>query len=694
MKKRRKSGPGNSSDFLEKWIRAEALAPGSNPMAIKLPRQVLVNPATGFKPYAGASRFDQLPLSGKTLKGLKEAKYESMTEIQRAALPHALAGRDVLGAAKTGSGKTLAFLIPLVEKLYRLRWRSGHGLAGLVISPTRELAEQIFRELGKVAKHHRFLTRGLLIGGSHDVGLESNRVGELCILVATPGRLLHHLHQTATLDCTYLQVLVLDEADRILDSGFARELTDILAALPKQRQTLLFSATQTRSVSDLARLSLRDPEYLAVHSESAVATPATLQQKVVIVKLHRKIETLWRFIKTRLSSKLLVFLSTCTQVKFVYGAFKHLRAGVPLSCLHGRQKQGKRDLVFSNFNQARPSVLFATDIAARGLDFPAVDWVVQVDCPEDVETYIHRVGRTARNKLKGKSLLLLDPSEVKMIELLRQHKIPIEEAAEAAPRGESCDLSQQIGAWLSKDPGLKHSAQRAFVTYVRSVVLQRNKEVFNVGKLPLPEFAFSLGLAIAPRIRFLGKQAASVKNESQSLKNELAKSSSSSSKVAGEVKSCAADEDGDLFMRLKKRGRDFLFGVLEDGSLFSSCRHKKTKRLKIDARSGTGQRMVFDEHGSSQDERGGKELWSSNARIAERYKRLQQEMKERDRQDKVLERLRLRDKRLKRKAKEQKLDLIDEDMSEQGDDKPELLDSLSLADQEALALKLLSRSNH
>merc|ERR1712226_779660 len=170
-----------------------------------------------------------------------------------------LRGMDVLGAAKTGSGKTLAFLIPLIEKLYTLKWNPMDGLGALVITPTRELAYQIFEVLKKVGKYHDF-SAGLVIGGKH-IKDESERIGQTNIVICTPGRLLQHMDETAVFHADNLQMLVLDEADRILDLGFQQSMNAIIENLPSQRQTLLFSATQTKSVKDLARLSLKDPMY-------------------------------------------------------------------------------------------------------------------------------------------------------------------------------------------------------------------------------------------------------------------------------------------------------------------------------------------------------------------------------------------------------------------------------------------------
>ena len=199
-------------------------------------------------------------------------------------------------------------------------------------------------------------------------------------------------------------MLVLDEADRILDMGFARTLNAILEHLPSTRQSLLFSATQTRRVKDLARLSLHDPAYVA--GEAASLMPQHLEQFYMVVELPRKLDVLFSFLRTHTQCKILVFMSSCRQVQFVHEVFCKLRPGLSLMALHGKQKQIRRLKIFDDFRRSQHAALFATDIAARGLDFPAVDWVVQVDAPESRDTYIHRVGRTARYHAHGKALLL------------------------------------------------------------------------------------------------------------------------------------------------------------------------------------------------------------------------------------------------------------------------------------------------
>ncbi|XP_050189352.1 probable ATP-dependent RNA helicase DDX10 [Myiozetetes cayanensis] len=445
-------------------------------------------------------RFSDFPLSKKTLKGLQEAQYRVVTEIQRQTIGLALQGKDVLGAAKTGSGKTLAFIVPALELLYRQQWTSADGLGVLIISPTRELAYQTFKVLRKVGKNHEF-SAGLIIGGK-DLKEESERIHHINMLICTPGRLLQHMDETSYFYASDLQMLILDEADRILDMGFADTMNAIIENLPKKRQTLLFSATQTKSVKDLARLSLKDPEYVWVHEKAKFSTPATLDQNYVVCELQQKVNMLYSFLRTHLKKKSIVFFASCKEVQYLFRVFCKLQPGLPVLALHGKQQQMKRMEVYTCFVRKKAAVLFATDIAARGLDFPAVNWVIQFDCPEDANTYIHRVGRTARYKEGGEALLVLLPSEEKgMVEQLAQRKVPISEIKINPEK--LTDIQKRMQAFLAQDQELKDKAQRCFVSYLRSVYLMKNKEVFDVFKLPLAEYALSLGLAMAPRVRFL-----------------------------------------------------------------------------------------------------------------------------------------------------------------------------------------------
>lgn len=480
----------------------------------ELEEQVLARaPPRGTQPFTEANRdrerFSTLSLSQRTLRGLTDASFKTMTEIQVAAIPHALAGRDVLGAAKTGSGKTLAFLVPLVEKLYRSRITFGDGLAALVISPTRELSLQIFEVLRLFAKHHQ-LSAGLITGGKKEFREEQASVIRMNILVATPGRLLQHLEQTPGFDASLLQVLVLDEADRILDLGFRDQLNSVLEYLPPSRQSMLFSATQTKSVKDLARLSLRkdNVEYVAVRAgKDECATPAKLVQNYVVCELDKKLDVLLGFIKTHIKSKMIVFFTSCAQVRFAFELLCALQPGTPVMALHGKCKHARRTQIYLDFVRRPGAVLLATDIAARGLDFPSVDWVIQVDAPEDCDGYIHRVGRTARYNSNGRALMLLLPSEEEgVVAALKPKNIPMKKLTINPEKVRmSGSVGKKASALVASNADKKRLAEKSFTSYVRAMQLMPNKEAFQLSELPLEAYAFSLGLAATPRVPGLAK---------------------------------------------------------------------------------------------------------------------------------------------------------------------------------------------
>lgn len=447
-----------------------------------------------------------------------------MTDVQSKAIPLALQGHDILGAAKTGSGKTLSFIIPVLENLYRLQHIGADaGLGALILSPTRELAIQIFDVLRKIGKHGHMFAAGLLIGGK-SLEAERDALTRMNIVVATPGRMLQHLSQTAAFQVDDLKMLVLDEADRILDMGFQRDVDAIVEYLPKERQTLLFSATQSRKVSDLARLSLQDPEYVSVHAEDKSATPKGLTQNYIVCPIEQKLDTLWSFLQASKKSKILCFFSSAKTVRFVYESFRHMQPGIPLLHIHGRQKQGARLDVTAKFSAAKNSCLFATDVAARGLDFPAVDFVIQVDCPDDVDTYIHRVGRTARYNREGRGVLFLTPSEEEgMLKRLEQKKVPIELINVRQKKKTS--IKEQLQNMNFKDPAIKYLGQKAFMTHVKSLYLQKDKEVFKLKEYDLEAYAASLGLPGTPRIKFLQNDDSKQKKQANREKIEVSEES-------------------------------------------------------------------------------------------------------------------------------------------------------------------------
>ncbi|RDD44614.1 putative ATP-dependent RNA helicase DDX10 [Trichoplax sp. H2] len=547
--------------------------------------------------------FTDFPLSSRTQIALKEAKYEIPTKIQKESIPIALSGRDVLGAAKTGSGKTLAFIIPILELLWQQKWSSMDGIGAIIISPTRELAYQTFEVLRKIGKKHD-MSAGLVIGGK-SMEEEQRSIIATNIIVSTPGRLLQHMDETPNFDCNNLQLLVLDEADRILDMGFADTMNAILENIPDERQTLLFSATQTKSVKDLARLSLNEPAYVSVHENSTSSTPSRLKQSYMVCELQDKMNLLFSFIRNHIKSKILIFMSSCKQVKFVYEAFRRLRPGIPLLALYGKQKQLKRMAIYNEFCRRSEAVLFATDIAARGLDFPAVDWVVQLDCPEDANTYIHRAGRTARYQKDGQALLVLLPSEEEgMLEELKKKKLNL--TSIRVNPSKLMSISKKLEALCVKDVEIKHWAQKCCISYARSVFLQGNKDVFDVHKLPMEEFARSLGLMNPPRIRFmkrLEKKIGPSNNNKNADKASLDFESTNKVKIADFEDESDIEEHDDLLVK-KKTGHHVTHAEInvldEEESKVQKVKTKAAIAKKILRKNiKSNSKIIFDDDGEA-----------------------------------------------------------------------------------------------
>uniref|UniRef100_A0AC34QF92 ATP-dependent RNA helicase n=1 Tax=Panagrolaimus sp. JU765 TaxID=591449 RepID=A0AC34QF92_9BILA len=465
--------------------------------------------------------FSQYPLSDATQRGLEDSGFTVPTDIQRQSIFYSLTGHDVVGAAKTGSGKTLALLVPVLECLWKQKWSKECGLGALIISPTRELAYQIFQVLNQIGRHHDF-SAGVLIGGT-DVGFEKDRVSVVNIIVCTPGRLLQHMDENPNFFWDSLQIMAIDEADRLLDMGFTRQMNAIMENLPRKRQTLLFSATQTRNVKDLIRVCTNDPVFISAHEHSSTVTPDNLQQSYFICKEEDKINILWSYLINHRRKKTLIFVTCCKQARFLTTALSSMKPGLSLNGLWGTMNQTDRMEVFEEFhNYGRGAALIATDVASRGLDFKAVDYVLQLDCPATVEDYIHRVGRTARMNKKGEAVMALTPSQEEgFIKKLANVKINLEKIDVETKK--LVDIQKKLSSVLSERLEVKEFAQRAIVAYAKAYFSMRLKDVFNIKDIDFEALASSYGLAIAPRIRFLRKYGMDTKKDVKPKKEELAK---------------------------------------------------------------------------------------------------------------------------------------------------------------------------
>ncbi|XP_033472922.2 ATP-dependent RNA helicase DDX18 [Epinephelus lanceolatus] len=436
-------------------------------------------------------------VSESTLKGVKEMGFEHMTEIQHKSIRPLLEGRDVLAAAKTGSGKTLAFLIPSIELIYKLKFMPRNGTGVVILSPTRELAMQTYGVLKELMTHHVH-TFGLIMGGSNRSAEAQRLANGVNILVATPGRLLDHLQNTPGFMFKNLQCLIIDEADRILEVGFEEELKQIIKLLPKKRQTMLFSATQTRKVEDLARISLKkEPLYVGVDDNKDNATVDGLEQGYVVCPSEKRFLLLFTFLKKNRKKKLMVFFSSCMSVKFHYELLNYI--DLPVMAIHGKQKQTKRTTTFFQFCNADSGILLCTDVAARGLDIPEVDWIVQYDPPDDPKEYIHRVGRTARGiNGRGHALLILRPEELGFLRFLKQAKVPLSEFDFSWSK--ISDIQSQLEKLIEKNYYLHKSAQEAYKSYVRAYDSHSLKQIYSVNTLNLPMVALSFGFKVPPYV--------------------------------------------------------------------------------------------------------------------------------------------------------------------------------------------------
>lgn len=423
--------------------------------------------------------------------------FEHMTEIQHKSIRPLLEGRDVLAAAKTGSGKTLAFLIPSIELIYKLKFMPRNGTGVVILSPTRELAMQTYGVLKELMTHHVH-TYGLIMGGSNRSAEAQKLANGVNILVATPGRLLDHLQNTPGFMFKNLQCLIIDEADRILEVGFEEELKQIIKLLPKKRQTMLFSATQTRKVEDLARISLKkEPLYVGVDDNKEKATVDGLEQGYVVCPSEKRFMLLFTFLKKNRKKKLMVFFSSCMSVKFHYELLNYI--DLPVMAIHGKQKQTKRTTTFFQFCNADSGILLCTDVAARGLDIPEVDWIIQYDPPDDPKEYIHRVGRTARGiNGKGHALLILRPEELGFLRFLKQAKVPLSEFEFSWSK--ISDIQSQLEKLIEKNYYLHKSAQEAYKSYVRAYDSHSLKQIYSVNTLNLPMVALSFGFKVPPYV--------------------------------------------------------------------------------------------------------------------------------------------------------------------------------------------------
>lgn len=374
--------------------------------------------------------FTSLGLSAPILKAIQEKGYDTPSPIQAKAIPAILEGKDVMAAAQTGTGKTAGFTLPILERLSNGPRVRANQVRALILTPTRELAAQV-QENVFMYGHHLPLSSAVVFGGVK-VNPQMQRLRKGAdVLVATPGRLMDLYNQNAV-KFDQLEVLVLDEADRMLDMGFIRDIRKILALLPKQRQNLLFSATFSDEIRDLAKGLVNNPIEISVNP--ANSTARTVEQSIYPADVKKKAPMLVKLIKDGDWKQVLVFTKTKhganRLAKFL------IEQNLPAAAIHGNKSQGARTKALADFKSGEIRVLVATDIAARGIDIPQLPQVVNFELPKVAEDYVHRIGRTGRAGEVGKAISLvcaLEASELFAIERLIQEVLPRKELEGFAP---------------------------------------------------------------------------------------------------------------------------------------------------------------------------------------------------------------------------------------------------------------------
>jgi ATP-dependent RNA helicase DeaD len=361
--------------------------------------------------------FAAMPISEKVQRAVADQGWEVPTPIQALAMPELLDGEDVVGLAQTGSGKTAAFAIPLIESLDG----KPRGVQALVLVPTRELASQAATEISSLSKYNP--VRPVVLCGGVGIGpqIKALKNRSTSVVVGTPGRILDHL-QRGTLHLNAVRYLVLDEADRMLDMGFAPDVGRILSHTPeKERQTALFSATMPGEIRGMVKRHMRSPRYLTVKSEAP--TVDTVEQVYYRMDGRDKTRALRALIDAEKDPVTIVFRRTKHGATKLHRQLE--RDGYKAALLHGGKSQSQRTKTLEGFTRGRTRILVATNVASRGLDIPNVSHVVNYDLPEDTETYVHRIGRTARAGKEGVAVTLVGEAETREFEKIRR-SLPVE----------------------------------------------------------------------------------------------------------------------------------------------------------------------------------------------------------------------------------------------------------------------------
>lgn len=462
------------------------------------------------------TRFSDLEprLSEPVLQALTQSGFEFCTPVQAATIPLLCSYKDVAVDAATGSGKTLAFVVPLVEILRRGSTPpKPHQVLGIIISPTRELSSQIFHVAQPFISTLSNVKPILLVGGA-EVKSDMKKIEEegANLLIGTPGRLYDIMDRMDILDLRSLEILILDEADRLLDMGFQKQITSVISRLPKLRRTGLFSATQTEAVEELSKAGLRNSVRVEVRAETksmdsspsssrsvSSKTPSGLLLEYLECEADKKSSQLVDLLVKNKSKKIIIYFMTCACVDYwgvVLPCLDSLK-GRSLIPLHGQMKQAAREKALASFTTLSSGILLCTDVAARGLDIPGVDCVIQYDPPQDPDVFIHRVGRTARLGRQGSSIVFLSPKEEAYVEFQRIRRVPLEERKCC---DEAFDVVPEIRTAAKKDRDVMEKGLRAFVSYVRAYKEHHCSYIFRFKELEIGRLGMGFGLLKLPSI--------------------------------------------------------------------------------------------------------------------------------------------------------------------------------------------------
>lgn len=382
-------------------------------------------------------QFNKLGLSQPLLRAIEAVGYETPTEIQARAIPPALAGDDLIGRAKTGSGKTAAFILPTLDRIVNGK-RPGRGVVrALVLTPTRELAQQVADSAKLYGRYTKLSSDAMYGGVSIEPQLKRMHRG-IDVLAATPGRLLDHIER-GSVDLSQCEVLIVDEADRMFDMGFIKDVKRIIAKIPKNRQTLLFSATMSKEVRQLSTQIMRDPVSLEVGVEDKPAE--SVRQSFYAVEKPSKLGLLHHLITSHKMESVLVFSRTKHGANKI--ARKLERSGIETGVIHSNRSQSQRLSALSAFKDGRHRVLVATDIAARGIDVVGISHVINYDTPTFAEDYIHRIGRTGRADAKGDAITFVSRDERDSLRKIERFVGKEYEVSPAPKTGEVPDVAPE-----------------------------------------------------------------------------------------------------------------------------------------------------------------------------------------------------------------------------------------------------------